>query len=123
MKQFVLFPRLFCNPSTFKNGENDFMNYFLAELKRAVLSRTVIIPILLILGSLSFGMVSSWDSITEFRGTSFFLYSFSLGSGSILLVVVPLIAVLPYSNSYLQDIENNMIYGILIRTTIKNIIS
>lgn len=118
MEQFVLFPRLFCNPFTFKNGENDFMNYFLAELKRAVLSRTVIIPILLILGSLSFGMVSSWDSITEFRGTSF-----SLGSGSILLVVVPLIAVLPYSNSYLQDIENNMIYGILIRTTIKNIIS
>ncbi|WP_446452687.1 ABC transporter permease [Tuanshanicoccus yangjingiae] len=63
-------------------------------------------------------MLGSWQSIVEFRGSSFFLYSFSLGQGAVLPVVVPLIIALPFSNSYLQDIENNMILGILTRTTI-----
>ncbi|MGT2744465.1 ABC transporter permease [Streptococcus phocae subsp. phocae] len=94
------------------------MNYFLAELKRAVLSKNVIISIFLILVSLILGMISSWLSITEFAGPSFFLYSFSLGPSAILPVVAPLIVALPFSNSYLQDKENNMIYGMLTRTTI-----
>lgn len=92
---------------------------FLAELKRAVLSQKNLIAMLLVLVSLFIGMMSSWDSIAEFKGVSLFLYAFSLGTGAILPVVAPLIVGLPSSNVYLEDRENHMIYGILTRTTLK----
>lgn len=95
------------------------MNYFYSEFKRAIFSKNSIITILLVLVSLLTGMISSWSSIISFKGIAFFLYSFSLGIGAILPVVVPLIVVLPFSNAYLQDTEDNMIYAILTRTTIK----
>lgn len=95
------------------------MNYFFAEFKRAIQSKNFLIANFLILGSLIVGMISSWSSIRAFKGISFFLYSFSLGTGAILPVVVPLIVCLPFSNSYLQEIENNMIYGIVTRISIK----
>ncbi|MFA9494201.1 ABC transporter permease [Streptococcus sp. E17BB] len=95
------------------------ISYFSAELKRAVLSQKNLIAMLLVLVSLFIGMMSSWDSIAEFKGVSLFLYAFSLGSGAILPVVAPLIVGLPFSNAYLEDRENHMIYGILTRTTLK----
>ena len=95
------------------------MNYFYHELKRAIFSTNFLLGNLLLLGSYIVGMTSSWSSITTFKGISFFLYSFSLGSGAILPVVTPLIISLPFSHSYLQDRDNNMIYGILTRTSLR----
>ncbi len=82
-------------------------------------SKNTVIAFCLILSSLVIGMVSSWTSIQAFKGISFFLYSFSLSQGAILPVIILMIVALPFSNAYLQDKENNMIYGMLTRTTLK----
>ncbi|MGT2732547.1 ABC transporter permease [Streptococcus ruminantium] len=96
------------------------MSYFLAELRRGLKSRLFLISCSLTFIALIVGVVNGWSSIQGIGGLSFFLYAFSLGGGAILPILIPILVSFPFSHSYIEDTEHNMIYAVLSRTTVKN---
>ncbi len=94
------------------------MNYFVSELKRALISyKTLIAIIITFISLLIGGFEYLFNDSFDIGAIYLYKYAFSDGTISILVFAAPIIACLPFATSYATERESGFLSYIYVKTT------